>query len=74
MQLLLLTCAVSYSNDASLLSAVADVCVYFSTFVTIDDRTTDLFKVALQLLGNLCVGYPEGQEKIWKLCQPELFR
>ena len=36
--------------------------------------TTSLLKVALQLLGNTCVGYPEGQERVWQLCFPQNFR
>ena len=36
--------------------------------------TTVLLKVALQLLGNACAGYPEGQERVWQLCFPQHFR
>ena len=36
--------------------------------------TTALLKVALQLLGNTCAGYPEGQEKVWQCCFPQHFR
>ena len=35
---------------------------------------TSLLKVALQLLGNACAGYPEGQERVWQLCFPQDFR
>ena len=33
-----------------------------------------LLQTAVQLLGNLCVGHPEGQARVWECCFPQLFR
>ena len=33
-----------------------------------------LLTAALQFLGNMCSGYPEGQAEVWDLCYPTVFR
>ena len=33
-----------------------------------------LCRTALQLLGNLCVGHAAGQEAVWRVCFPDIFR
>ena len=63
-----------YSNDGVLLSSVVDLCKCCSTSRAHTGLTFDLWKTALQLLGNLCVCYTEGQEKVWQLCSPDMFR
>ncbi|XP_064399113.1 ataxin-10-like isoform X2 [Halichondria panicea] len=73
-----LVAGVSYNqlhilNDSVLITAVVNLCNHLSTFTAFDTSTADLLKVALQLLGNLCVCSSEGQDMIWKYCYPKLF-
>ena len=42
--------------------------------VNFDHSAPPVTKVALQLLGNVCVGQTTGQEAVWKVAFPQLFR
>ena len=59
-----------YSKNVDILPRTVSL---FNSEATPTDMTS-LLKVALQLLGNVCIGCPDGQERVWQLCFPQHFR
>ena len=67
-----------FSRDKSILPRTVSLCTWLlprgDATPTLSFDHVTLTKVALQLLGNACAGYPEGQERVWQLCFPQHFR
>ena len=59
------------SQRPSLLRRVVDIA---TTFASDHTATNSVTMVALQLMANVCVGQRSGQEIMWNICFPHMFR
>ena len=60
-------------QEAGLLQCAANLALKFKELPDVP-VPVPVTKVAMQLLGNVCVNQPSGRERVWHLCFPGLVR